>query len=97
MGNRSGFLSRIRDRAERMRKNALSDEAIELHSNTLALISGCLKISEYSDTALEMAFRDHNVRITGRDLAPESLINGEMALTGTIYEVKYVDNKQVDR
>ena len=96
MKNKKSLTSRIRDRAEKIKMDLVSDAQIELHSNRFALISGCKKITEYSDEYLSMVFDDFSVSVSGRDLVPECLINGQMSLRGEINEVKYFDNKKTD-
>ena len=96
MSAKKNFVTKIRDGAKRIKKDLTSDEMIEIHSNTLALISGCRKISEYTDEHLTLIFKNFTLSITGRDLVPESLINGQMSLRGEIVEVRYIDNKTAD-
>ena len=87
-GNGMGFIKRAKYLAE----TVLSDDMIEIRSNSYALISGCRKLTEYSKERIALSFRKMNVVITGEDLEPESLINGQMALKGLIREVIYLDN-----
>ena len=66
-----------------------TDEEIEIHSNRLALISGCRRLTEYNKNSITLEMKDMTVIISGEDLEPESLINGKMAIRGFIAEVKY--------
>ena len=70
----------------------VSDDMIEIHSDKLALISGCVRITEYSSEKLSLSFRNKTVTLYGSRLEPESLINGQMAVKGTIRGVTYGDN-----
>ncbi|MBR6918209.1 MAG: YabP/YqfC family sporulation protein [Clostridia bacterium] len=67
-------------------------EMIELHSDRLALISGCRRLCDYKKEKIVLELKNMNVEFVGEDLEPESLINGEMAIKGIIREVKYFDN-----
>ena len=79
-------------RAKFLASNMFSDDQIEIHSNNYALITGCKKLTEYSKEKVTLSFRKMKMEITGEDLEPESLINGQMALKGHILEVRYIDN-----
>ena len=71
-------------------------DAIEIHSNTHAIITGCRKLTEYGKTRVVLRFRDYDIVITGEDLEPEGLINGQMALSGFITGVTYEFDKITD-
>ena len=79
-------------RAKDLTINITSDDQIEIHSNRLALITGCKKLTEYSREKVSLSFKNMNVEITGEELEPESLINGQMALRGIIRGVTYIDH-----
>ena len=70
----------------------LIDDMIEIHSGNLALISGCVKITEYSDRKLSFSFKNKKITIIGQHLTPESLINGQMSVSGKIEQVTFYDN-----
>lgn len=67
----------------------VSDDEVEIHSNRYALISGCKKLTEYSDSKITIVMRGMTLTVTGEYLEPESLINGKMAIKGIIKEVRY--------
>ena len=67
-----------------------SDDEVEIHSNKFALITGCRKLKEYSATRIVLSFKKMSLEIEGEGLEPDSLINGEMAVTGTIKGVKFI-------
>ena len=79
-------------RAKDLATDIMSDDQMEIHSNRLALITGCKKLTEYSREKVSLSFKNMDVEITGEELEPESLINGQMALRGIIRGVKYIDN-----
>ncbi len=79
-------------RAKDLATDIMSDDQIEIHSNRLALITGCKKLTEYSREKVSLSFKNMDVEITGEELEPESLINGQMALRGIIRGVTYIDN-----
>ena len=79
-------------RAKDLAVSISSDDEIEIHSNRLALITGCKKLTEYSREKLSLSFGKMDVEITGEELEPESLINGQMALRGIIRGVTYIDH-----
>ena len=71
-------------------------DAIEIHSNTSAIITGCRKLTEYGKTRIVLRFREYDLVISGEGLEPEGLINGQMAvkgfITGVTYEFDQSDN-----
>ena len=79
-------------RAKDLAVSISSDDEIEIHSNRLALITGCKKLTEYSREKVSLSFGKMDVEITGEELEPESLINGQMALRGIIRGVTYIDH-----
>jgi len=79
-------------RAKDLATDIMSDDQMEIHSNRLALITGCKKLTEYSREKVSLSFKNMDVEITGEELEPESLINGQMALRGIIRGVTYIDN-----
>ena len=91
MGRNNRNLSDVFNRVKHMALDMFSDDQIEIHSNTYALITGCKKLTEYNREKVSLSFRDKRVEITGADLEAESLINGQMALKGTIRGVNYID------
>ena len=82
-------IRRITKRLKSVCDEVLSDDEIEIHSNSLALISGCRRLTEYTKHKITLTMKDMTVTISGEDLEPESLINGRMAVRGFICEVKY--------
>ena len=71
----------------------VASDCIEIHSDSLALISGCRTITEYSKEFLKLKLGNLTVIIEGEELEPESLINGQMAVSGIIKGVKYIADR----
>lgn len=86
--NKTGFIKRIKNIAN----DIFSDDSIEIYSGTYALVSGCKKLKEYTREKIVLSFKDADLILLGRDLEPESLINGQISIQGEIKEVKYIDN-----
>ena len=89
MRGRNGGIKRFIKKFKDVSADLISDEEIEIHSNRFALISGCKKLTEYSENRITLSMRDMTLTVTGEDLEPESLINGKMAIKGIIKEVRY--------
>ena len=92
MKNVKGNIARLARKMKYASSGVFSDAVVEIRSNTLALIGGCVRLTEYSRERIALEFRDMKLEITGRDLEPESLLNGQKAVKGSICEVRYVDN-----
>ncbi len=67
----------------------LSDAEVEIHSDRFALISGCRKLTEYSEERITLEMKDMTLTVIGEYLEPQSLINGKMEINGVIKEVRY--------
>lgn len=76
--------------------DVFSKDQIEIHSNIYMLISGCRKLTEYSDSRVTMTLGRLALVVEGEGLEPESLINGQMAIRGIIKGVRYVDCQETD-
>ena len=82
------------NKARSLASDLMRDDQIEIHSNNFALITGCRKLTEYNKNKVALSFRNMDVEITGNELEADSLLNGQMSLTGSICEVRYIDNKK---
>ncbi len=80
---------RIADVISNAYREAFSDDMIEIHYDRLALITGCRRITEYSDSRLRLQFKNRSAIIEGTCLVPESLVNGQMAVKGNISRVVF--------
>ena len=89
--NKSKFTGLL-NKAKYLASDLTYDDQIEIHSNRYVLITGCRKLTEYSKEKVSLSFKDMDVEITGYELEPESLLNGQMALKGVIRGVNYVDH-----
>jgi len=87
-------LSNLVNRFESIMSDMTSDVQIEIHSNRLMLISGCRKLTEYNTNNVKLLFKKMSLEIEGKDLVPESLINGQMAVRGIIEAVRYIDDQK---
>ncbi len=80
-----GFLKKIKDASSSL----ITEDEVEIFSNRYALISGCRKLTEYSDSKITLSMSGMTLTVVGECLEPESLINGRMAIRGIIKEVLY--------
>ncbi len=92
MAQKKNKLSSIIYKTKSIASGMFTDDQVEIISNRYALISGCKKLTEYSSEKIALSFRDMKIEIKGKDLEPESLLNGQMAVKGLIHEVIYLDN-----
>ncbi|MBQ7714758.1 MAG: YabP/YqfC family sporulation protein [Clostridia bacterium] len=74
-------------------RDVFSDDMIEIHYDRLALITGCRKIKEYSKSRISLQFDKRRAVIEGIGLVPESLVNGQMAVSGIIQKVVFEDDQ----
>ncbi|MBQ7669513.1 MAG: YabP/YqfC family sporulation protein [Clostridia bacterium] len=84
--------SRLVKRIKNIANDIFSDDTIEIYSGAYALVSGCKKLKEYTKEKIVLSFKNSELMISGNDLEPESLINGQISIQGEIKEVKYIDN-----
>lgn len=78
----------------RIAENELfSDDRIEIISDRSLTVNGCRKIVEYGKESIVLRLRGVTVSVSGEDLRPESLINGEIAVRGKIKRVELDDKR----
>lgn len=84
----SGILKSLK----RISNDIFSDDTVEIHSGSLVYVTGCKKLKEYSKDQIKLSFKKYELVIEGEDLEPESLINGQISVRGTIKGVSFIDN-----
>lgn len=86
MGKRfDRFITIVKD----IKQEVASGTVIEAHSSGKAYITGCRKITVYTDSLVEMKCADVSVSFEGEKLSLQNLINGQICLTGKVRTVNF--------
>ena len=86
MKNRS---ENIKNFIGRLSSEFFSDTSVELHTSGTVYVTGCKKITSYTDTVIEMKCSETKIRFEGKGLRLENLINGQICVRGKVFGVNF--------
>jgi len=73
----------------RLSSEFFSNTAVEIHVSGIVYVTGCKKITSYTDTEIEMKCTDATVTFEGNGLRLENLINGQICVKGKVFGVNF--------